>query len=143
MKPAFRKGAASMYVVVIAALLFGVITIGFIRLIISESLRTTNNELAQSAYNSAIAGIEDAKTALMMYYGECQTASLADSSCNAVKTYIGRALNPGDGADALTQEEECRTVEQALHRDTSSDNNHEVKIEQSTGAGSNTDQAYT
>ena len=67
MKQDFKKGAASMYVVVIAALLFSVLTVSFIRIIVSESLRTANSELAQSAYDSALAGVEDAKTALMKY----------------------------------------------------------------------------
>lgn len=130
-----------MYVVVIAALLFGVITISFIRLIISESLRTTNDELAQSAYNSALAGVEDAKTALMMYYGECRNASGADRTCNAIKTYIGGAL---DGSLSIPDDEEnCSTVSNALRRNGDGVSTDDVHIEQSTGAGSNTDQAYT
>ena len=59
-----KKGATSIYVVMIATLLFSIITVSFIRAIVSESHRTTDDELAQSAYDSALAGIEDTKTAL-------------------------------------------------------------------------------
>ena len=53
----FKKGATSVYVVVIATLLFSVITFSFIRIIISEVNKTASDELAQAAYDSALAGI--------------------------------------------------------------------------------------
>ena len=56
-----RKGAASLYVVIFATILFGVITLSFIRIILSESSQTSNDDLSQSAYDSALAGVEDAK----------------------------------------------------------------------------------
>ncbi len=148
MKEKFKKGAASMYVVVIAALLFGVITISFIRLIISESLRTTNDELAQSAYDSALAGIEDAKTALRKYYNNlstCSTPSNAPTStseCEHVKYYIEKALN-----NTLTiagDSEKCSTISNALQRNGASLSTNEVLIKQSSNSdSSNTEQAYT
>ena len=55
----FKKGATSIYVVVLGTLLFSVITVSFIRIIINEVTKTTNDELAQSAYDSALAGVED------------------------------------------------------------------------------------
>ncbi|MBQ2637678.1 hypothetical protein IJG10_00950 [Candidatus Saccharibacteria bacterium] len=147
----FKKGAASMYVVVIAALLFGVITISFIRIIISDSLRTTNDELAQSAYDSALAGVEDAKTALIKYYSECQADHGSGSTesgatdCQRLVYYVENALN---GTLSIPNDSEnCLTIEQALQRNSDSTidagENHEVKIVQTTSGESNTDQAYT
>ncbi len=147
-KENFKKGAASMYVVVIAALLFGVITVSFIRLIVSESLRTTNSELAQSAYDSALAGVEDAKTALKKYYSNlsaCSTPSDAPTTstneCEHIKYYIENALN---GTLTINDDgEKCSTISNALQRNGSSPSTDEVLIKQTTDGDSNTEQAYT
>ena len=63
-----KKGAASLYVVIFATILFGVITLSFIRIILSESNQSSNDDLSQSAYDSALAGVEDAKIAVNRYY---------------------------------------------------------------------------
>ncbi|MDO5481354.1 MAG: hypothetical protein Q4F60_03360, partial [Candidatus Saccharibacteria bacterium] len=62
-----RVGAASFYVVVFTTTLFTVITMSFIRLMVYETTRTINNDLSNSAYDSALAGVEDAKIALLKY----------------------------------------------------------------------------
>ena len=60
-----RKGAASIYIVIFTTTLLGIIALSFVRIMLAESLRTTNYSLSQSAYNSALAGIEDAKIILL------------------------------------------------------------------------------
>ena len=60
-----KKGAASIYIVIFTTTLLGVIALSFVRIMLAESLRTTNYSLSQSAYNSALAGIEDAKIVLL------------------------------------------------------------------------------
>lgn len=65
-----RKGAASIFVVIFTTLLLGIITMSFVRIMISEANQTTNSDLSQSAYDSALAGVEDAKSALLFYH-EC------------------------------------------------------------------------
>lgn len=62
-----KRGAASIYIVIFTTTLLGIIALSFVRLMLSEALRTTNYNLSQSAYNSALAGIEDAKIALLRY----------------------------------------------------------------------------
>ena len=69
---ATKKGVASLYIVIFATILFGVITLSFIRIILSESRQTSNDDLSQSAYDSAMAGVEDAKIAVNRYY-QCRT----------------------------------------------------------------------
>ena len=54
----FKKGAASMYVVVFAMMLVAIIMLGFMRLMLSEARRTTDSNLSESAYDSATAGFE-------------------------------------------------------------------------------------
>lgn len=84
-KSVTRKGAASFYVVIFAALVFTVIVLSFIRLMISESSQNTANDLSQSAYDSALAGVEDAKTALTrcleQHSGEGLAALSSGGSC--------------------------------------------------------------
>lgn len=62
-----KSGTASFYVVSITALILTIIAISFISITISEMARTTNSDLSNSAYDSAMAGVEDAKVALLNY----------------------------------------------------------------------------
>lgn len=75
-----KKGATSLYVVVFTSILFGVISLSFIRLILSEADQTSNDDLSRSAYDAAMAGVEDAKTAVNKYY-DCLSGADA-STCD-------------------------------------------------------------
>ena len=66
-KGLFKEGAASFYVVAFSTMILMVIAASFAAIIISEMNRTSNDDLAQSAYDSALAGIEDAKIAFYNY----------------------------------------------------------------------------
>lgn len=88
---ASKKGVASLYVVIFATILFGVITLSFIRIILSETDQANKDDLSQSAYDSAMAGVEDAKRAVNLYY-KCQSNPSA-SGCNEVRN---RQLFDGD-----------------------------------------------
>ena len=50
-----KRGAASIYIVIFTTTLLGVIALSFVRIMLSEALRTTNYNLSQSAYNSSLA----------------------------------------------------------------------------------------
>ena len=133
----FKSGATSIYVVVISALLFSVITVSFIRIILNEASRSTSDELAQAAYDSALAGVEDARTALKRYY-ECKNSSdsgvCGDKVTGVVATLEGAMADPSD----------CDGVAKALGRiSTVSNKGQEVLIQQSSQAGKDTVQAYT
>ena len=78
----FRKGAASFYIVAISTLILVIIAASFAAVIISEVTRTSNDDLAQSAYDSALAGIEDAKLAYYNY-----------QSCKNEVKYIASGLS--------------------------------------------------
>ncbi len=62
-----RKGVVSLYVVIFTTLLLGVITLSFIRIMMNEQRSASNQDLSQSAYDSALAGIEDARRATIAY----------------------------------------------------------------------------
>lgn len=119
-KVSTKKGAASLYVVIFTTLLLGVITLSFIRIVLSETTQTSNTDLSQSAYDSALAGVEDAKVALLRYH-DCLSGRSASSncdkiisamqtgietqSCDVVRDTLGRAANDAEGkSEVLIQE---------------------------------------
>ncbi len=99
------KGVASLFVVIFTTLLLSVITLGFVHIILSESTQTTNTNLSQSAYDSALAGIEDAKITIMKYH-ECISMGDTSELCTRVKN----VMNENKG----TAPEYCNVIRQAM-----------------------------
>jgi hypothetical protein len=149
-----KKGAASFYIVAFSTLILVLIATSFALVITSEISRTSNDDLSQSAYDSALAGTEDAKVAFSNYQ-RCVEAKLSDNS-NSI-----RAEEPvGNGEvtcnDILywMEHPDCYMVGHILGKIPKSypDSNHpnpEVMVGgvKKTGAGgettTNTNQAYT
>ena len=71
----FKEGAASFYIVAISTLILVIVAASFAAVIISEVTRTSNDDLAQSAYDAALAGVEDAKLAYYNYQ-KCTITSM-------------------------------------------------------------------
>jgi Tfp pilus assembly protein PilX len=76
-----QSGVAAIFVVIFFALLIGIITLSFATIANQDQQRSTNNDLAQSAYDSSQAGVEDSRRLLLSYYkciqdgGACATDS--------------------------------------------------------------------
>lgn len=91
----FRQGGVSMFLVVIASSLIALIVASFMRLAVRDQSQASNQDLSQSAYDSAQAGVEDAKRYMTKYAADCASgydlstvdcqrmkASMESNSCN-------------------------------------------------------------
>ena len=136
MSRSFKQGATSIYAVIISMLLLTVITVSFIKIAVTEAQRTAADELSQSSYDSALAGVEDAKLALKQYYN-CKNAktvqnTAGDDLCPQIITAIEKGFaSPTDYCDGISQ---------ALGR---AAEGVEVPIQESEEAKNNFEQAYT
>lgn len=109
-KKEFRKGAASFYIVAFSTLILMIVATSFAAVIISETTRTSNDDLSQSAYDAALAGVEDAKLLYQSYQNcvlqgtktsDCQTLIATVESgatdCDMVGKSLGRTIENGIG----------------------------------------------
>lgn len=82
-----EQGATALIVVVFSVLLITTITVGFLRLIIQDQARTTDDELSRGAYDSALAGVEDGKRVLQAATTGNSSAQNAidDGKCNTIR----------------------------------------------------------
>lgn len=112
-----QAGITSLFIVIFAALLLSVITMSFAYLMNRDLQRSSDDELSQSAYDSAMAGVEDAKRVVML----AQSGS----------TRAQEAIAAGD----------CKTV--ALAGVAGDEDDVETLIQSSSGVGGELNQAYT
>ena len=137
-----KTGAASFYIVAFTTLLLSVIVVGFIVLVLAEMARTANNELSQSAYDSALAGVEDAKAAILNYQSCLNQGATATQPTNAGQVTCGEIVYYINNPDY----DGCDTVAHILSR-IRKDESKEVVIEETTksngGSANNMQQAYT
>ena len=134
----FKNGAASFYVVAFSTLILVIIAASFATAIVAEITRSSNDDLSQSAYDAALAGVEDAKLAFSNYKscadGEYpdNLSSGADITCQDIMYWVNHP--------------DCDMVAHILGR-IAKDESGEVLVEETTSmngsSANNMNQAYT
>lgn len=121
-----QRGAVSLFIVVFSALLITIVTIGFVSIMVKNQQQATATDLSQSAYDSAQAGVEDAKRALIYYQNVCGGSDLTNCT-QPIKNAFAPAASCNDAVKTL---------------DDISVSNNEVAVA-ANGVGNSLDQAYT
>lgn len=125
----FRRGGVSMFLVVVSCIFVSLMVASFMKIMIRDNQNASSQDLSQSAYDSAQAGIEDAKRLLSRYNSLC--------SSGVVSTECDRMAN-------AINSESCSTLSDS---NLVSLTDGEVKVRTNTGGSANNDdrlnQAYT
>ena len=109
MKNRVKQGAASFYVIAFSTLVLMIVVASFTALVISQITRSENDELSQSAYDSALAGVEDAKLAFYNYQTcVAQGARAKQPAADKVGGYdcseiVWMMENEGDDCDTVAK----------------------------------------
>ena len=145
-----KQGAASFYVVAFSTLVLLIVVASFTALVIAQITRSSNDDLSQSAYDSALAGVEDAKLAYYSY----QNCLAQGASGKEVVNDTGTPLSCGDIITLVEKSsDDCDVVARILGRTIAMDSDgnktgvliDEVKGKSSTDTkgANNMQQAYT
>lgn len=110
-----KRGMTSIVITMIVIIILGIITLGFTRLMLSQATQTTNNDLSQSAYDSALAGVEDAKISVIKYH-QCLNKGYSISTGTEECKFLIKTMQEG------IKKQDCDVIKKALKREDTSTN---------------------
>lgn len=106
-----ERGEVSLFVVVFAALLLTIVTVSFVRIMIHDQQQASTIDLSQSAYDSAQAGVEDAKLALLRCNNGGDCSALNSLTCNEAVGSSGEEVKLEDSeSTSLNQAYTCLLI---------------------------------
>ena len=131
----FKKGGVSIFIVMVVGVLVSIMSASFLRLMFRDQEQASKLDLSQSAYDSAQAGVEDAKRFLRIFRAACGPSGTG--------IFEGVTYNCNAMRDAI-QNESCYTLATARIGNP----NGETIIQTTSGAGgasndASLNQAYT
>lgn len=89
----FKKGGVSIFIVIVVGVLVSIMSASFLRLMFRDQEQASKLDLSQSAYDSAQAGVEDAKRFLRIFRAACGSSGTGifegvTHNCNAMRDAI-------------------------------------------------------
>ena len=89
----FKRGGVSIFIVMVVGVLISIMSASFLRLMFRDQEQASKLDLSQSAYDSAQAGVEDAKRFLRIFRAACGPSGTGifegvTHNCNAMRDAI-------------------------------------------------------
>lgn len=106
-----QRGGVSLFIVIFTMLIITIVTVSFTQIMTRNQKQATANDLSQRAYDSALAGVEDAKRTLVALQQACTSGS--NEECNNLKNAVN-----SDDCDTLDQAGISGTSKNGVYQET-------------------------
>lgn len=137
-----QSGVASIFIVIFFTLLISLIVLSFVQIVNQDQRQSVNADLSSSAYDSAQAGVEDAKRGLEQYRINCLKTTTPAGDCTSKYTSTDPAAPGALSGSTCTTFQNKLGSNSDLGLDVDGTSN-EVRVTTDTTNDRALDQAYT